>query len=621
MILIKKKFCNIVYFILCLLPAAIGYAEVKDAPTVILRKKRILYLRFVQRQIKVSSENLLIIRHGTQRANLSAIERIGYSKFNKLLTVKAFTITPKGDTLHVTRFSDQSAVQSGIFYDDYMERTFLFPGVISGATSYLHYTEELSEPRFLGTYYFNASLPVRQSEFEIRCDRHIKLDFSTFNITQVVFQQKKHRKDWVYSWKANNIPVFRKKEGEQEISYRAPHIIPRIAYYRISNKLKIPILSNVADLYAWYSGLVAGTDEENNGNLLQQTADSLTAGLQSPEEKARAIFKWVQHNIQYIAFEDGYGGLIPRKAADVLRKRYGDCKDMTALLVALMKRAGIEAYFTWIGTRRLPYRYTELPTPMVDNHMIAAVQIDNRMFFLDATDPDLPFGMPSAMIQGKEALIGKSRHSYEIRTVPIVEARHNVLQDSAVVVLAPADTIRVTGRISGSGYFKSELHNRQPLFNSRNVTTEVWQTQSVLSDTAKQVQYSYTANHAMIHQNRQIFFNPHTITARYQETWVPTAVPFNHWELEYAFTLIHKQFIKLLEGWEVAFLPPDTDSRYPDFGFSVRYEKKIDGIMIVRTIFVDSLSITADSIATWQKFAESYNIAVRQNIIFNLINK
>jgi hypothetical protein len=258
---------------------------------------------------------------------------------------------------------------------------------------------------------------------------------------------------------------------------------------------------------------------------------------------------------------------------------------------------------------------------MVDNHMIAAVQIDKRLFFLDATDPDLPFGMPSAMIQGKEALIGKSRHSYEIRTVPIVEARHNVLQDSAVVMLAPADTISVTGSISGSGYFKSELHNRQPLFNGRNITTEVWQAQPVLSDTAKQVRYGYTAHHAMIHQNQQIFFNPHTITARYQEKWLPTAVPFNHWELEYAFTLIHKQFIKLPEGWEVAFLPPDTDSLHPDFGFSVRYEKKTDGIMIVRTIFVNSLSITADSIAAWQKFAESYNIAIRQNIIFNPINK
>jgi hypothetical protein len=619
MILGRKGYYRIICFILCLLTATYSYAQINDVPTVILHKKRVLHLQLVHQQIKVTAKNLLVIKHGTQRANLSAIERIGYSKFNKLLTVTAFTITPKGDTLHVTRFSDQSAVQSGIFYDDYMERTFLFPGVINGATSHLYYTEELSEPRFLGAYYFNASLPVQLSEFEIHCDKHIKLDFSTFNTTQtqVLFQQKKQRKEWLYTWKAVNIPVFRRKEGEQEISYRAPHIIPRIAYYWSSEKVKIPLLSNVADLYAWYGGLVSGTDEGIGSDKLQQMADSLTAGLKTPEAKAHIIFKWVQQNIQYIAFEDGYGGLIPRKAADVLRKRYGDCKDMTALLVALMKRAGIEAYFTWIGTRRLPYRYTELPTPMVDNHMIATIKINNQLLFLDATDPELPFGMPSAMIQGKEALIGKSRYAYEIKTVPPVSALQNVLQDSAVVILSPTDTITVTGSISGSGYFKSELRNKQPLFNSRNITTSVWKIQSPTSDTVKQVLYSYTAPHATLQQNQQVYFNPHIVTARYQEKWLPPTTPFNHWELDYAFTMIQKQLIRPPQGWEVALLPPDAVIQCPDFGFSIHYEKKTDGIIITRTIFVNSLSIHGDEIVRWQKFSEAYNLSVRQNIIFN----
>lgn len=621
MILSKKSYYLIICFTLCLLPIIYSYAQIHDVPTVILQKKRALHLQVIHQQIKITAENLLIIRHGTQRTSLAATERIGYSKFNKLLTVKAFTITPKGDTLHVTRFSDQSAVQSGIFYDDYMERTFLFPGVVNGSVSYLQYTEELSEPRFLGTYYFNASLPVRQSEFEIHCDKHIKLDFSTFNASQVVFQQKKQRKGWLYSWKATDIPVFRKKEGEQEISYRAPHVIPRIAYYRISDKLKVPLLSNVADLYSWYGGLVNGTDEGPDSHLLQPIADSLTAGLKMQEAKARAIFKWVQQNIQYIAFEDGYGGLIPRQAADVLRKRYGDCKDMTALLVALMKRAGIDAYFTWIGTRRLPYRYTELPTPMVDNHMIATIQINNQLIFLDATDPELPFGMPSAMIQGKEALIGRSRYNYEIKTVPIADAQQNTLQDSAVVILSPTDTIQVTGIISGSGYFKNELHNRQPLFNSRNITTDLWKIQPPVSDMAKQVVYSYAVHHSTLQQNRQIYFNPHTVTARYQEKWLPPATPFNYWELDYAFKMIHKQFIRLPEGWEVSFLPPDVAAQHHSFGFSIRYEKKSDSVIIMRTIFVNSLSITANGIAEWQQFLEAYNLAVRQNIIFNPVTK
>lgn len=589
--------------------------QVVEQPTVITHKKRTLHLQMVNRQVKIRAENLLIIKHGSRRVNLTALERIGYSKFNKLLEVRAFTVTPKGDTLHVTHFNDQSAVQAGIFYDDYMERTFFFPGVVPGAVSHLYYTEELSEPRFLGAYYFGSSLPVLDSRFEIICDRNIHLRFSAFNAEQVKFRQKKVYRGRRYSWHAVNVPVFHKKNGERDISYRAPHIIPRIAYCQLPHRTKLPLLEGIADLYAWYGGLVTGVTEENGNNILQHFADSLTAGLHSPLAKAQAIFHWVQQNIQYIAFEDGYGGLIPRKAADILRKRYGDCKDMTALLVALMRRAGIEAYFTWIGTRRLPYRYTELPTPMVDNHMIATVQIGDNIFFLDATDADLPFGMPSAMIQGKEALIGKSPQAYEIRTVPVTDAACNILYDSAMLNLR-TDTITASGLISGSGYFKGALNNKQPLFTERGLTNEQWKVQQPVSDSVKYIHYAYRWHHALVKEGERLFFNPHTVVNKYSEQWLPPATPFTHWELEYAFTLIQKLWIPLPAGWQALHVPDDVSVRFADFGFDIRYEKKAEGINIIRTIFVNSLSVPAHRASDWRQLTEKYGFAVRQNIIF-----
>ncbi|WP_448519719.1 transglutaminase domain-containing protein [Rhodoflexus sp.] len=594
-------------------------AQINEVPTVIVRKKRTLLLQIVHQQIRVTSQNLLIIRHGTKQANLTDLERIGYSKFNKLLKVKAYTITPRGDTLHVTAFSDQSTVQAGVFYDDYMERVFLFPGVVAGAVSHLYYTEELLEPRFLGVYYFNSSFPVQQSEFEIVFDRNIRVDFSAFHTEKVVWQQKKHRKGWSYLWTAANVPVFRRKPGEQSISYRAPHVIPRISYYQFSDKLKIPLLSNVADLYAWYGGLVEGVGkEEMDSKTLLSLVDSLTAGMQSTEQKARAIFTWVQQNIHYIAFEDGYGGLIPRKATDVLRKRYGDCKDMTALLVALMRHAGIEAYFTWIGTRRLPYRYTELPTPMVDNHMIATIKLGEQLIFLDATDTDLPFGMPSAMIQGKEALIGKSRYTYEIKTVPIVAAHRNTLEDSVVIKLQPEE-IYVAGRVVGSGYFKSELNTRQAVFNTRNLIGLEWGVVS-LSDSVRAADYTYRQQQAITQQDRQLYFNPHTIAGRHDEKWLPGEQTFNHWEFEHTFKLVQQQLIVLPEGWEVERLPTDAATCYSDFGFEIRYEKKETSILISRTIFVNTLLVDQQRVTDWQQLMEKYSYATRQNIIFRQVH-
>ena len=64
---------------------------------------------------------------------------------------------------------------------------------------------------------------------------------------------------------------------------------------------------------------------------------------------------------KYVAFEDGMGGFVPREAGLVCSRRFGDCKDMASILTAMNRAAGIPAYFTWLGTRDLPYTFSGTP--------------------------------------------------------------------------------------------------------------------------------------------------------------------------------------------------------------------------------------------------------------------
>src|SRR6185369_12627115 len=154
--------------------------------------------------------------------------------------------------------------------------------------------------------------------------------------------------------------------------------------------------------------------ENTKDETLKQLADSLIANVNTPREKATKIYQWVQANIKYIAFEDGLEGFVPRRAIDIYNHRFGDCKDMASILTALLQLSGLKAYFTWIGTRDIPYDYTDVPLPICDNHMIAALDVDTEWIFLDATDPNCIFGLPSSMIQGKQALISISKDDYKI---------------------------------------------------------------------------------------------------------------------------------------------------------------------------------------------------------------
>jgi hypothetical protein len=102
----------------------------------------------------------------------------------------------------------------------------------------------------------------------------------------------------------------------------------------------------------------------------------------------------------------------------------------------------------WIGTREIPYSYSELATPAVDNHMIAAYKKGDEYIFLDATDRETRYGLPTSFIQGKEALINNGK-DFLIVKVPVVEAKKNQVDD--IVKIQIKD-----GKLIGKG--KMEFH-------------------------------------------------------------------------------------------------------------------------------------------------------------------
>src|SRR5690242_9074625 len=110
----------------------------------------------------------------------------------------------------------------------------------------------------------------------------------------------------------------------------------------------------------------------NEKDKLQKQLTQITQGKTTDADKIKAIYYWVQDNIRYIAYEDGYSGYIPASAQEVLSKKYGDCKGMANLLTEFLKLAGYDAHFTWIGTRSIPYPQNT-PALCVNNHAIVTL--------------------------------------------------------------------------------------------------------------------------------------------------------------------------------------------------------------------------------------------------------
>ena len=145
---------------------------------------------------------------------------------------------------------------------------------------------------------------------------------------------------------------------------------------------------------------MAGNEKEK----LTAQLSKITAGKTTDVDKIKAIYYWVQDNVRYIAYEDGYSGYIPSSAQDVLAKKYGDCKGMANLLTEMMKLSGYDAHFTWIGTRHIPYPQST-PALCVNNHAICTLNYGGKSYYLDGTESYVPFGENAFRIQGKEVMI------------------------------------------------------------------------------------------------------------------------------------------------------------------------------------------------------------------------
>ncbi|MBP6874568.1 MAG: DUF3857 domain-containing protein [Candidatus Eisenbacteria bacterium] len=104
---------------------------------------------------------------------------------------------------------------------------------------------------------------------------------------------------------------------------------------------------------------------------IRTRALELTRGKKTAEEQVEAILAEMSRSVHYIAIEIGRGTVVPRTAEEILARGYGDCKDMTTLLISLLAPLGIEAIPVLVSPRpHLPID-PDFPTSHLFKHAIA----------------------------------------------------------------------------------------------------------------------------------------------------------------------------------------------------------------------------------------------------------
>lgn len=401
-----------------------------------------------------TSEMMVLDEKGNGQFNRG---RVYQSHFRELKKIEAYTITPDGK-LKVKDYKTESSTDNSVFYDDVKEVSFDYPQMIKGSIAHVESEHYNKDVRFLPGFYVTSYLPVNKTSYTITfpADMDVRYIVKNDDKKQIKITESQKGKKKKIEFVAENVKEYESYGDAPSYTHQAMHVIVYVAGYKRDDEY-VNVFSSLDELYKWNAGFIKDVNSVVDDHVKNTTA-TIIKGLSSDKEKAQAIYNWVQDNIKYVAFEEGLDGFVPRKAADVCSKRFGDCKDMASLLTAMLNLAGVKAYFTWIGTRSIPYTYSEVPLPITDNHMICAANINNEWIFLDATDPNCRFGFPTSGIQGKQALISITDKKYELITVPIVPAEKNIITDSTFLEI-DNNTLLGSSKVDYDGYFGSDVYN------------------------------------------------------------------------------------------------------------------------------------------------------------------
>lgn len=127
---------------------------------------------------------------------------------------------------------------------------------------------------------------------------------------------------------------------------------------------------------------------------LKEVAHRIAASQASPLDRASAALKLVQQDVRYIFVGLDGANLTPASAEETWKRRYGDCKGKSALLLGLLTELGIQAEAVLASNSGFDDGLDErLPSPRLFDHVLVRARIDGVEYYLDGTLP--PVAPPS----------------------------------------------------------------------------------------------------------------------------------------------------------------------------------------------------------------------------------
>lgn len=403
-----------------------NYERDSSAAAVVLKE-------FGEAYVSTESDQGLIFEHhyvikilkpeGLKEADIAIpFYKEGTLKMQKIISMKASSYNIENNVIREAKVNPKDIFTENInkYWD---QKKFTIPNVRVGSVIEVQY--KMSDPFFVSNFHqweFQSHLPKVSSEYwatipanydySITSKGYLKFKKNEAKLLKECFNLGGNYKAdcgrYIYSME--NIPAF----VEEEYMTAKSNFIASIHFELSAIKYfdgrvdKVTLEWKDADSEV-QNHTKLGVQLKKGKELFQKIEPSLT-GITDPTEKAKKIYSFIS---TWYTWNEYYGKFSDEGIKKAFDQRKGNVGDINLSLIAALRYAEFDVEPILLSTRSngLP---TELHPVLTDfNYVVAKLNLENKVYLLDATDPFLPFGMlPERCLNGKGRVFPEKKPSY-----------------------------------------------------------------------------------------------------------------------------------------------------------------------------------------------------------------
>jgi hypothetical protein len=252
-----------------------------------------------------------------------------------------------------------------------------------------------------------------------------------------------------------------------------------------------------------------------------------------------------------------------------------------------------------------------------------------RHYFLDATDSYLPFGLPSSMIQGKEALIFKDDTSYELVTVPEVPAEANEMNDSIWIAVDKA-SLRGRGACTLKGFAKANADYRLDRGNQQEVKDFIVRVigkgsnKFILGeysfgnvnreDLPTELDYQFRIDDYFQKVGNELYLNLN-LSKDFFNDFINTELRQTPMESDYKYRSTQTIEFEIPTNFTIEYMPQSTYYRDQVLAYEISYEVQPKKIVYSRKLEVNYLLLRPEQFGDWNNSVRKLSDAYKESVI------